>query len=100
MDWDIKWALLCQHWNCTEHKTEIQCWKPAESSFNGKICIPLNSDHLKMWITAWLGKIATQFISSSIFEFWQLKTSKMPDNHRGGKVASATPKPNQITTSV
>jgi hypothetical protein len=102
-EWDIKWALLCRQWNCTEHKTEMQCWKPAEPPFNGKICIPLSSGHLEMWTTAWLSTTATQFTPPSTSEFWDLKASKMPGKSRGGKAASTTPEPtfpNQTSTPI
>lgn len=81
----------------------MQCWKPAEPPFNGKVCIPLSSGHLELWTTAWLDNAATQFTPPSISEFWDLKASKMPGNRRGGKAISTTPEPtfpNQISTPV
>ena len=100
MNWDIKWIFLCQYWNYIEYKIEIQCWKLVKSLFNGKICISLNVDHLEIWIITWLDKIVIQFISSSILEFWQLKTFKMLDNHHKKKTISTTSKLNQIITSI
>ena len=71
-----------------------------KSSFNEKICISLNFNHLEIWIIIWFDKSVTQFISSSILEFGQLKISKIPDNHRGEKTASTISESNQIIISI
>jgi hypothetical protein len=70
----------------------MQCWKPNEEPFNGKICCPLTAYHLDEWTSAWLKNAATLFTPPDSSVFSKLKNDRRPGNRRG-KTASITPEP-------
>jgi hypothetical protein len=79
----------------------MQCWKPREPPFNGKVCLPLDANHLDIWTSAITNPnpSATLFQPPDVEEFWKLKDKYRAGRRGGTKFASESLKPDTTNTS-